>query len=311
MRSLYSLLLIISTFYSFAQHRVTDYESSALTGKTIVQEVDGINYVMIVNPNSDVRIHVLEANGILRHLRTQNVPGINSSLSAVHDRFLVTVATGFKISNFTDGNSGGIYASFDHGVVVTNEFRQMYGVEFLFRGRYQQSSGMRYFYMSSNFRYEHVPEGLKAIYLRDGKIFCSKFKDNKYEYSLFLPVTETLFTLFGNTDRNHGPFIDEQNVWYINENFQLVRFSTDTKKQKIYPVTSSYQKPDNSVIIHNDEALILQSSGDSLFVESFNINSFQKTKEYKLAFSGKPDVRYTRMLANQHLIIRSDSRMIG
>ena len=312
MRSFFVLLLIGSTFYLNAQKRVTDYIGPPLIGKTMVQEVDGVNYVLFINQNGDVHVHIWEEDGTLRHVRTKNVQGVNSYLSAIHDRYLVTATiTGFRMYNFVDGSHGGISASFDDGAIFTKEFIHMNQGEVLFMGKYNNTGVDRYFYMSTNFLYEHIPEGLKGLFLKEGMVFCSRTVNNIQEYSLFFPQTQTLQPLFGNTERSHGVFIQDQQAWYLNEDLDIIRFDAATKKQRIYPIAPTHDELNNSLVILGEEALVLQASGDSLFTEFFNLKTLQKTREIKSKLSGIPDIRYTFLLDSNHLLLRTNQGVVG
>jgi hypothetical protein len=277
-----------------------------------VKEVNGTNYLIFINQKEEASVHTLEENGVMRHVNTRQLSGVNSFSSFIHDKYIIySSVSGFRMYNFTDNTEGGITATSNDGLVSVRNLWHMDQGDVMFQGKYNNAGPVRYFYMSSSYRFEHLPELFEGHYLKNQRIFCSKQNDQTKDYFLFRPDNEKLFYLFGGTNKNHGVYIDDTVAWYLDEEMSLINFHLVTQKKNFKGIQSSYNSEYNRIVIQNENLVIFHGSEDSLITEVFHLKTNNKKYEFRHQLKGIIDHRNFFVLDSQYILFRTDTGIIG
>jgi hypothetical protein len=272
-----------------AQTRVSSFINLSDQGRAYVQNVDGINYVINVAPNEDVRISIINPDGTLKYLYTVHLYDINaSSKIAIEDRYIIYYYRfGFQYYDFIGKNGRGITGT-SSGIIYPSDIEQVTPEGVIFKGKLSNQTASSYFFIDFNNYYKSLPTEITPIYMYGKNIFASLVNSSgKKEYYLYNPYSGRQEILIDGTTQQCGAYLDDNTGWYLDNDQDVLKINLTTYKRNYAGIRSAYNKNYNQVWTSNGRIMIYQGTPDSAYFEFFDLTSRKKLKELKYNIKGR------------------------
>ncbi len=253
------------------QERVTSFVDNMPFHLNYLASVDGKDYIIRFNKANDIVIEELLSQNETSFVGLDNLAWVSnySNLAFFKNVLTFTNSSGNTAYAFLPKNEDQFKLDASLTRMLQWEYRNYEN------GIFKNGSGT-FFFDGETAITTAIPSNYIPVKTTKDHVLCKVITNGKNKY-LIQNVNETIpETLIDVTNKQSNFFIQNNKVYFLDNELNLAAYDITAKQRTITGIASEFDKNNNYVHIDGNNALIYQSSGDSTFLEWYDMTTKNK-----------------------------------